>query len=138
MGMRTSLRFKGTVKEQFLKNFENIALAGEWHNASDKNLKKFSSLDRARLIPTGEFAYMPIEWADEKRREYNENTGEWVFTCSLKDYDDTVEEFFKLVPYFIKDLEYAEVYSETYNHLIKYELNDGVVTKIILPYRGIA
>lgn len=36
MGMYTGLRFKGIVKEKFRKDFEDIALYGDWENSNNK------------------------------------------------------------------------------------------------------
>jgi hypothetical protein len=65
MGMYTGLRFKGTVKENFREEFENIALTGEWENAIDEKIKNFSNVSRASFIPCGVLNYMPSSWEDE-------------------------------------------------------------------------
>jgi hypothetical protein len=48
-----------------------------------------------------------------------------VFQCSLKDYDDTYEEFFKLAPYFIENIEHCETFYEENTYSEKYDLVDG-------------
>lgn len=136
MGMYTGLRFKGIVKEQFRDEFKDIALKGEWEKAKDIKLNNFSNIDRAFLIPNGSLAYMPGDWEEIDRsatdgfvRKYDKNTGYWSFQCSLKNYEGTIEEFFKLVPYFIDSVEHAEVYYEEWAYSKKYELRDGVMIR---------
>ena len=125
MGMYTGLRFKGIVKEQFRKEFKNIALLGEWEESRDKVFKQFSEVSRSGCIPCGALTYMPSSWekapyddygcgapSDGFDTTYDEQTGRWTFQCSLKNYDGTIKDFFNIVPYFIESLEIAEVYYE--------------------------
>lgn len=138
MGMYTGLRFKGTVKEKFRNDFENIALKGDWEESDDEVFKEFGNVSRAGFIPCGSLAYMPNEWetspynkygdgvpTDGFDRTYNKETGRWTFQCSLKNYENTIEEFFKIVPYFIQEVEHAEVFYEEWRYSSKFELIDG-------------
>lgn len=151
MGMYTGIRFKGYVKEEFRSKFESIAMHGEWEDSEDTKFKDFGdTYSRASFIPCGSLSYMPDEWekdyidengnkqfafanyyiqvaTDGFEREYNENTGYWAFQCSLKNYEDEIEAFFKLIPYFIEKIEYLEYYYETWTYSYKYELIDGTV-----------
>lgn len=150
MGMYTGVRFKGVVKEEFRKDFEAIALRGEWENSAVEKFKKFSRFDRSSLIPRGSLAYMPDSWekyyinekgekeidfadyyklvdTDGFDRTWNEDTGYWSFQCSLKNYSDEIEEFIKLLPYFIESIEHLETYYEEDQYSIKYELKDGKI-----------
>lgn len=145
MGVDTCLRFKGFVKSQFKSNFSFIALNGEWANAEDEIIRHFGSLKRSCLIPTGSLSYMPSEWEDNGHategfeRRYEEDTGFWSFQCSLKNYDNTIEEFFKIVPYFIYSVDHAEVYNEEWTHSVLYEMKDGLMTKVnskFIQYKG--
>ena len=124
MGMYTGLRFKGVVKKEFRESFEDIALEGMWEESSDEKFLEFSRDDRASFIPCGGLCYMPNTWHDDDKieREYDKNTGYWQFQCSLKNYGDTIENFLKLVPYFIESVEYCEVFYEEWSHSSKYEL----------------
>ena len=127
MGMYTGLRFKGTVKEEFRNEFEDIALEGNWEESNNDVFKQFGSVSRAMFIPCGALAYMPDEWADEDGfdRTYDKNSGRWTFQCSLKNYNYTIEEFMKIVPYFIEEVEHAEVFYEEWSHSVRLELVDG-------------
>lgn len=138
MGMYTGVRFKGTVKKEFRNEFEDIALNGNWEESNDNVFKQFGGVSRASFIPCGALAYMPDEWEEEPfdkyyngtptdgfDRTYDKETGRWTFQCSLKNYDYTIEEFFKIVPYFIEEIEHAEVYYEEWSHSVKLELVNG-------------
>lgn len=138
MGMYTGLRFKGIVKKEFRSEFEDIALYGSWEESNNSVFKQFASDPRAGFIPCGVLAYMPYEWetkpydeyyngtpTDGFNRTYDENTGRWTFQCSLKNYCDTIEEFLKIVPYFIEEVEHAEVYYEEWCYSQRYELING-------------
>lgn len=144
MGMYTGLRFKGTVKEKFRNEFESIALSGDWKKSEDEVFKEFGNVLRAGFIPCGALAYMPDEWetspprnkygggvpTDGFDRTYNKETGRWTFQCSLKNYNNTIEEFFKIVPYFIEKIEHAEVFYEEWRYSIKIELVDGKIVEV--------
>ena len=129
MGMYTGLRFKGVVKKQFREEFEPIALKGCWEEAKDKKINNFANTSRASFIPCGALAYMPEEWEDTEEkptdgfeRTYNKESGVWTFQCSLKNYDDTIEIFLTLAPYFIERVEHCEVFYEEWIYSKKYEL----------------
>lgn len=138
MGMYTGLRFKGIVKEKFRKDFALIALNGNWNESSVEEFLRFSDNARASFIPCGTLAYMPDEWEQEPYNKYgdgvatdgfvrtwDENTGYWSFQCSLKNYENTIEEFIELLPYFIESVEHCEVFYEEWRWSKKYELIDG-------------
>lgn len=129
MGMYTGLRFKGIVKEEFRKDFTAIAMNGEWGDSKDKRLAGFGDVSRASFIPCGALAYMPDSWDDKDKIEksYDVKTGYWTFQCSLKNYEDTIELFFALAPYFMESIEYCEVYYEEWTFSVKYELINGIM-----------
>ena len=142
MGMYTGIRFKGYIKPEFRENFELIALDGDWKESSDEIFKKYGEYSRASFIPCGALSYMPDEWETDPRnyeysqatdgfkRSYNNETGYWTFQCSLKNYDDTIEEFFKLLPYFIKSIEHLEYFYEEWDYSTQYNLIDGKIVEI--------
>ena len=139
MGMYTGLRFKGTVKEKFRNNFEDIALHGSWEESTDEILERFGYVSRASFIPCGMLCYMPDEWeettyneygdgvpTDGFDRTYDKTTGRWTFQCSLKNYDYTIEKFLDIVvPYLMEEVEHVEVYYEEWRYSEKYELING-------------
>ena len=127
MGMYTGLRFKGIVKEPFRKDFEQIALHGDWDKSEDEMFLLYSKFPRAKWIPMGPLNYMPDSWENcdgspEIPTEYNSTTGYWSFQCSLKNYDNTIGLFLALVPHFIERVEYCEVFYEDWTHSMKYDL----------------
>lgn len=145
MGMYTGVRFKGYVKPEFRKGFETIALSGYWEDHSDQTLSGFGKIGRSSFIPCGSLAYMPDCWesydnnhkkyssewfesakgTDGFERSYDEDTGYWTFQCSLKNYESEIEEWFKIVPYFIEKIEHLEYFYEEWTHSSKYELTNG-------------
>ena len=141
--MYTGIRFKGYVKSMFRDDFEKIALNGEWENSNDEVLKSFGSVSRAGFIPCGSLCYMPNEWetapydkykrgvpTDGFDRTWNKQTGYWTFQCSLKNYDDTIEEWFKILPYFIEKIEHLEIYYEEDDYSKQYDIINGEVKLI--------
>lgn len=142
MGMYTGIRFKGYVKPEFREEFESIAVNGEWENSNDEVFKKFGEIGRSHFIPCGSLSYMPDEWEkyDDTLKEYsdewfksrkdtdgfnrtwNKETGYWTFQCSLKNYEDEIEEWFKIVPYFIERIEHLEYFYEEWSYSYKYDL----------------
>lgn len=137
MGMYTGLRFKGTVKEEFRDKFEDIAMEGRWYESDDYMFYRFSGNSRAQFIPCGCLAYMPEEWEIESidrkytigtdgfHRTYDKESGRWTFQCSLKNYERTIEDFLDMVPYFVEDVEHAEIFYEEWDYSEKWELIDG-------------
>ena len=67
---------------------------------------------------------MPDNWDEDEEfaRFYDEETGRWVFQCSLKNYGQTIEEFLNLVPYFMESVEHCEVLYEEWAWSAGYEL----------------
>ena len=133
MGMYTGLRFKGVVKEKFRKDFGPIAWDGDWGWIRDEKFQEFSKDYRASFIPMGGLCYMPDNWDEDEEfeRTYDEETGQWVFQCSLKNYSQTIEAFLELVPIFMESVEHCEVLYEEWAWSAGYELigNEMVETK---------
>jgi hypothetical protein len=63
-------------------------------------------------------------WGKTTSFTYDDETGKWVFQCSLKNYGNTIEEFLDLVPYFMESVEHCEVLYETWGWSSGYELID--------------
>lgn len=144
MGSYTGIRFKGYVKEEFRKNFESVALKGDWENHHDPIFREFSKNERASHIPIGGLSYMPDSWesplvvdgveiigeyvdGDGFDLKYDKETGYWTFQCSLKNYWSTIEEFFEILPYFIESIESLEYFYEEQAYSHKYELIENKV-----------
>jgi hypothetical protein len=149
MGMYTGIRFKGYVKPQFREDFEGIALSGDWNESNDEVFRTFGQIGRSGFIPCGGLSYMPDEWevydeslkgsydyyrlakaTDGFERTWNKDTGYWTFQCSLKNYEDEIEEWFKIVPYFIDKIEHLEYFYEEWTYSQQYDLVDGKIELI--------
>lgn len=129
MGMYTGLRFKGIVKKEFIKEIAQIRLNGEWENSNNKVLRGFSKISRYRDIPCGALCYMPNEWDNDInfKSRYDIKTGFWSFQCSLKNYDYTIEEFFKIIPCFTECLIHLECLYEDWEESMFYILEDNKI-----------
>jgi len=143
MGMYTGIRFKGYVKKEFRDSFENIALQGDWNESENKVFNNFGQIGRSRFIPCGSLSYMPDEWEKEPfdkyycgvptdgfERTWNKETGYWTFQCSLKNYEDEIESWFEIVPYFIEKIEHLEYFYEEWTYSEQYDLVNNKVVKV--------
>lgn len=142
MGDYTGLRFKGIVKKEFRNKFEDIAINGAWKKSPDKILKEFGVVFNPS-IPNGYSSYMPDEWKDQIFRKikigiptdgfdktYDKGTGLWTFQCSLKNYNYSIQEFFKILPHFIESVEHLEYYFEGSKYSEKYDLIDNEIVLV--------
>lgn len=129
MGMYTGIRFRGYVKKEYRNKFENIALKGQWVESDIPQFKKFGQdVWRSSFIPCGALMYMPWEREEkEYKKSFNKETGLWVFQCSLKNYENEINTFFDLIPFFMETAE-IEVYYEEWVSSLRYELRDGKVS----------
>lgn len=123
MGMYTGIEFKGYIKEEYRENFKEIALNGEWENSDFSIFREFGQLYRAGFIPCGGLCYMPDDWAEV--RFYCPKKGYWHFTCSLKNYENEIEQFMEMIPYFVKKLDYFKYFYEEWSHSKLYGLVNG-------------
>lgn len=137
MGNYSIIRFKGFVKPEFCTTFSDIAVNGNWKDSVDTVFKKFGELGRSRLIPTGGDDGMPTSWKDERKTEsqgfllnWDSQSGYWAFQCSLKNYEDEIEHWFDILPYFIDSIEHLEYFSEGLDLSKQYDLVDGRIVKI--------
>jgi len=128
MANSTNIRFKGYVKPKFRKDFSLIALTGDWKDSNVEAFKKFGELfSRASMIPCG-IGY-DSDWeriggdSISFENSYNEETGHYIFQCSLIYYDDTVGAFMELVPYFIEKIEHFECFDDSFESSWLYDLN---------------
>lgn len=128
MGMYTGLRFKGVVKPEFRETFESIALEGKWEDSNYPLFSEFGNqYGRASFIPCGALSYMPDEWDNdpEFKRYWNAETGEWIFQCSLKNYEGEIQKWLKMIPYFIDEIEHLEYLYEESTRSSLYNFVDG-------------
>lgn len=151
MGMYTGIRFKGYVKPEFRQDFEDIALNGEWEESNIKEFREFGKkFGRASFIPCGSLSYMPDEWesfndgfekysnlwwasavaTDGFERTYDKETGYWAFQCSLKNYEDEIENWFELVPLFIERIDHLEYFYEEWEYSRRYDLIGGKIVRV--------
>lgn len=143
MGMYTGLRFKGIVKPEFRKELVGIAMFGDWENAESDFFREFGKLGRSSFIPHGALCYMPNEWeesifphqgvsaaTDGFNKIYDEHIGYWSFQCSLKNYENEIEQFFEMIPKFIEKIEHLEYYYEERQFSERYDIIDGKVKMV--------
>jgi len=136
MGNYTGIRFKGYVKEYLRDEFEIIALEGDWDKSENSVFNRFGEVRRASFIPCGSLSYMPDEWEEDEKdtdgfnRTWNKETGYWTFQCSLKNYEDTIEKWFEIVPYFIERIEHLEYFYESWTYSKQYDLIDNELVMI--------
>lgn len=139
MGMYTGVRFKGYIKPEFRESFEDIALYGEWENSFNEVFSTYGrNNSRVSFIPCGALSYMPDEWeiklteyiytaTNGFNRTWDKETGYWTFQCSLKNYEETIEEWLKILPYFIEKIEHLEVYYEEWEYSKQYNIINGKI-----------
>lgn len=134
MGEYTALAIKGIVKEEFRK-FTDALIGGNWISVPDPKFQEFARVSRADFIPRGHSCYFNSEYctfADVDCEQgdpfYIEETGEYNVFCSLKNYDKTIQEFFKLIPHFMQECSIIRTRYNGYDSPIcKYELVDNEV-----------
>lgn len=138
MGMYTGLRVKVVVKEEYRDMIQKINNGAEWDEFTNEFpfLSNYSKLDRAEFIPCGGLFYMPDNWiigeypnekaTDGFERNIDMETGYWSFQCSLKNYNDEIEQFFEeVLSNIIESSEHIEYRYEEWNKSIMYEYKDG-------------
>lgn len=154
MGMYTGLRFKGIVKPEYREMIKEINDGADWSDFAEKFpfLTNYASLDRAEFIPRGSLAYMPDSWEEGKfpnqeatdgfERNIDLKTGYWTFQCSLKNYNQEIQQFFSEVLLEIIDsVDHIEYYYEEWARSKFYELKDGKIVNsdrkgILYGYEG--
>jgi hypothetical protein len=147
MGLYTGLRCKVIIKKEYSEEFDrlmnNYKKTGErlcWNDSNISFLKKFDEDFRADFIPYGALSSAPGEWKiyiDRKEiatdgfgHKFDLKTGYWAFQCSLKNYKDTIENFFKNVLAVVAEkIIHLETYYEEDRYSKSYKLEDE---KIIL------
>jgi len=157
MGDYTGLRAKVTVKPELREYIKELLhhsydwedamvsfqILGDWetnpaYKMIDAPLKSWIKYPRHSFIPFGMHSYMPEEWGDAYRK-FDVETGVWEFSCSVKNYDKTIEYFLEnLFPLLVESCEYCEKRFEGYSSPSTfYKLVPGgekfVVDRVITP-----
>lgn len=88
MGMYTGLRGKVILNNLGVQLSQTEF---KWASSSNGVIVKFGlSDDRSCFIPYGALCYMPDEWGEQFSVVIE---SAWSFSCSLKNYDSTIERF---------------------------------------------
>lgn len=124
MGVYTGLRVKVTVKEEFRQMIKEINEGADWGEFVEQFpfLSDYAEQERAKFIPSGASRYMPDSWeTDGLERNINIETGYWTFQCSLKNYNQEIQQFFKeVLPKIIDSADHIEYLNEEWDKSIMY------------------
>lgn len=129
MGMYTGLRINGTIKPEYRQDIRLLVVVG-WESAWEtlaefKTVyKDLASRPRCNMIPFGALSYMPDSWR-EHSHSYDNSTGKWSFSCSLKNYNSEIQAFLKMVPEIFEELEFCEYYYEEWDTSKIFVLENG-------------
>ena len=142
MGMYTGLRVKVTVKEEYRDMIQAIHEGADWADFAEQFpfVTAYSKQGRAEFIPRGMLFYMPFSWEEGRfpnavatdgfERHIDMETGKWSFQCSLKNYNNEIEQFFhEVLPVIISEAEHIEYLYEEWDASSLYELKDGKIVK---------
>jgi hypothetical protein len=123
--MYTGLIFSGIVKSNYRSEVSALVNTGSWSNTCSALFRNFSNYSRCDFIPFGSLSYMPDSWDDLTHLTYDEQSGEWSFVCSLKNYDGEIDRFLEMTPTFMESVSHAEVLYETWAYSKEYKLVNG-------------
>lgn len=120
MGMYTGLRCHVKLKEEFIPLIDKLIKEDKgdeypWRDLGYNFTDEFDKIGRSFCIPFGSLAYMPWE-DDDPEWQHSLKNDEWIFQCSLKNYESEIEYFLENVLVNIID---SVIYIETL-----YEEND--------------
>lgn len=143
MGMYTGLRIKATVKQEYREMIKEIHEGADWSDFVKQFpfLTEYAKQDRAEFIPRGVVCYMPDSWemgeypnevaTDGFERSIDMETGYWTFQCSLKNYNNEIEQFFKeVLPNLTESAEHIEYLYEEWNESVMYKYLNGEIIQI--------
>lgn len=146
MGMYTGLRCKVIIKPEFREEMQRLSENHyEWSESNYDFMRKYGEDDRATFIPCGALAYMPSSWeegpfggsgfggkaTDGFERNFDPETGYWSFQCSLKNYEDTIENFMEnVLTRIVEKVIHLEYYYEEWDSSIMYDIIDGKVVQL--------
>lgn len=108
MGMYTGLR--GTVILND-KGVDMASLKFDWSASDVGSIKAFSEDGRSGFIPFGVHSYMPDCWGESFSLVVGNR---WEFSCSLKNYEGTIERFVSdVLPFIADDWNLEMLYEES-------------------------
>ena len=137
MGMYTMFRFTGLLKEEFVKDIENLNKEPyTWEEFANKHdfARNFSKLDRANMIP---FGGMSAYNEDKNPQEFSSIVhgvdpddfmvwrSTWTFCCDLKDYSQEINTFIREIAPNICDKYIAIKWYEEMSFPVVYEYGNG-------------
>ena len=113
-----SIRFKGIVEEEYRHEMHRIFVFGNWHASKDRVFEpvRFRPEDM-KMAPFRELTY-PKEWkgcdsvGHEYQNRYNAETGEFVFTCTIWDWNEFENFFVLTLPFIVRKVITCEVWEE--------------------------
>lgn len=144
MGMYTGLRVKVTVKKDYRDMIEAIHNGDSWCDYAEEFpfLANYAKQGRAEFIPNGVLSYMPDNWEEGEfpRQKATDGfgtkidlaTGKWSFQCSLKNYNDEIEQFFEeVLPHLLESSEHIEYFYEEWEESKMYEFANGNIVQLV-------
>ncbi len=126
-GLRGSVTFKESVADVMKEHMNSEELwqnCGLWTYVAEKtglDLKDYQQDARCEFIPKGMVCYMPEDWHDN---DYYWIGSTLFFTCSLKNYTGTIEQFVDILPIIAVSWDLESLYEEDsestkYKHTMK-------------------
>lgn len=125
MGMYTSLKFKGIVKPEYRETIavfmQSLSLdANPWYATGVDFMQEFGHDYRSIFIPFG---------SDPDAREFDILTGAWEFDTELKNYDNTIEKFFEIVPKMMETVSECVTHYEGDDYIRSHELKEDRIVE---------
>lgn len=145
MGMYTGLRCKVIIKPEYREEMAYMdSINYEWEQSNLDFMREYSKDYRATFIPCGVLSYMPSSWEEEPfdrfgigfptdgfSTDFDPETGLWSFQCSLKNYEDTIENFMEnVLTRIVERVIHLEYYYEEWDRSIMYDIVDGKVVEL--------
>lgn len=100
MGMYTGFKVKCKIKPKYdaaitklhdhdFDRWEDVAKL----YPDEDFLAEWAKVGRSSFIPFGSMCYMDDTWSEESFSNYDSTSREWSFECSLKNYENEIENF---------------------------------------------
>lgn len=104
MGCYTNIKCSAKVKKEYRAAISKLHKTNNWDTVAKEHSELSSKWDienlteRAKTIPFWTSAYIPDCWNEGVECHYfNEENGHWLFVCSIKDLDNAIDSFIKIV-----------------------------------------